>query len=120
VRSDYAESHHRWGVLRRTGALEAAAERFQDAVRHRPDAADYWLDLGSTLRDLGRLHEATHAFERAVQLAPDQVYAQNHLGIAYGGTGTRWRCSRGRCGCGPSSSRRTALPADEAALPHLS
>ncbi|MHB1326844.1 MAG: tetratricopeptide repeat protein [Gemmatimonadales bacterium] len=68
-------------VLRKQGALVAAATAFADAAQTAPEAADVWLNLGNVQRELGRLPEARTSLERAIELKPDWAEAKWNLGL---------------------------------------
>jgi predicted O-linked N-acetylglucosamine transferase (SPINDLY family) len=51
-------------------------------VQLRPDYADAYNNLGSTLRDMGRLADAIEAYRRAIALKPDYFEAIQNLGLA--------------------------------------
>lgn len=63
-----------------TGGWERAALSLQEAVRLRPDAARYWLDLGTAEERRGRLDEARAAYEKAVAL--NRRFADAHAALA--------------------------------------
>jgi tetratricopeptide (TPR) repeat protein len=64
---------------RRHGGNAAAARRLERAVRDLPDDADLWAVLGASRRDRGDLSGARVAWERAVQIQPDQPTAVDGL-----------------------------------------
>src|SRR5262249_31592329 len=51
--------------------MTQAAERFEEAVRIKPDALDAYFQLGMCYRDLALPQHATNAFKKALSLAPD-------------------------------------------------
>lgn len=54
--------------LYNAGRKEAAAERFHQALESDPTMADAWDNLGTTLAELSRPHDAIAAYRRALQL----------------------------------------------------
>jgi len=92
IRPDYGPSHYGLGLLSQdAGELEAAIVSYREATRHDPGLAQAWLNLGSALaaswqsgppraRTSERLMEARAAFERVLELIPDQPEALLNLG----------------------------------------
>lgn len=81
---DLAPDHPRALIGRaitlRGNALPTQAETILRALLARdPGHADAWAQLGTTLRLLNRLPESGAALERALELAPDHVYARSNL-----------------------------------------
>jgi Flp pilus assembly protein TadD len=58
------------------GAITA----FREAVRLKPDHADYRFHLGNALLGQGQLAEAEAAFREAIRLKPDHAKAHHNLG----------------------------------------
>ncbi len=49
-------------------------------VRSEPDNSDGWTLLGYTLRRTGNRKDAREAYDRALELRPDHIYARQYLG----------------------------------------
>jgi RNA polymerase sigma-70 factor (ECF subfamily) len=65
----------RWELavrLREAGRLEEAAVQLREAAIRQPRRMELWLELGATLRVLGRNEEAREAFETAMRRARDE------------------------------------------------
>ena len=62
-----------------TRLRQAAALR--QALEIKPDFAEAHINLGNTLKDLGRLDEAETNFRRALQIKPDFAMAHSNLGF---------------------------------------
>ena len=58
--------------------LDAALAN-REAVRYDPDAADAWTNLGWSLAQIGLDGEAEKAFQRALELKPDDENARSNL-----------------------------------------
>jgi predicted O-linked N-acetylglucosamine transferase (SPINDLY family) len=67
--------------LREQGRLDAAAERYREALVANPRHAMAYNNLGATLRDLGRDGEAALCYQNALALKPDYAEAHNNLGV---------------------------------------
>ena len=92
IRPDYGPSHYGLGLLSQdAGELEAAIVWYREALEHDPNLAQAWLNLGSALaaswqsgppraRTSERLMEARAAFEKVLELVPDQPEALLNLG----------------------------------------
>lgn len=65
------------------GDTANAAEELQKAVAMRPRFPQAWSDLGEARKTLLEDAAALAAFQRAVELAPDDPIAQYRLGAAY-------------------------------------
>jgi protein O-GlcNAc transferase len=63
--------------------VEKAAAQLQQAVSLRPDFAEAWSDLGQARKTLLDDAGTIAAFERAVELSPDDAVAQYRLGAEY-------------------------------------
>jgi|SRR5665213_688204 len=61
-----------------TGQNDHAVEWFTRAIGQQPKV-EYVSSLGTALQRLGRLEEASKAFDKAVQLRPDHVQGWNNL-----------------------------------------
>ncbi len=82
------ELHHLLGCARtHQGRLPEAEAHYRDAIRHKPDAAGSYNNLGSVLIDMERLSEAFAAFDAAVRIQPDYVTALSNAGFALGRLG---------------------------------
>lgn len=76
------------GLFREERFAEAAA-RFEQATRVFPSHAIAWKGLGHALLCLGRPHEATRAFDRAIGLAPESATALWGGAIAHADVGNK-------------------------------
>ena len=63
------------------GDFDAAALRYEDALRITPDSAPCHSNLGTLRKRQGRIQEAEHHYRRAVELAPELVGAWYNLGV---------------------------------------
>ncbi len=54
----------------RSGALPLALDLYEAAVRHKPNSALAWYNLGDALLALKRFEEAVIALRKAVELSP--------------------------------------------------
>jgi len=63
-----------------TENLKLAAEKFEEAVRHKPDALDTYFQLGMSYRDLELYTQATNAFKKALSLSPRDPAVYYQLG----------------------------------------
>ena len=85
---DDADSHFNTGVIfhemyevsREQENLVAAARSYAEAARRRPDYTDALYNLGLTLSEMGRHHEALQAFDRCAVLRPDWADAFDSKG----------------------------------------
>jgi tetratricopeptide (TPR) repeat protein len=73
----------------RDANLEGAVAAINQALRLDEKLPDAFYLLGICLRDLHRLPEAQHAFERAVSLAAGMIPAREELADMYGALGRR-------------------------------
>ena len=64
-----------------TGSAEMAIDHLETSARLRPDAA-CWNNLGVAYAGLGKWTEATGAFERSLELGPDDPTTLAHYGRA--------------------------------------
>jgi len=75
------EAHFVIGMVKLlSGAAESGLSYLGAATRLEPENAEYWLELGSGLRRLGRLPDALGALLHAVSLDPANVDARLALG----------------------------------------
>ena len=65
------------------GAVEKAAAELKTAVSLRPDFAEAWSDLGQARKALLDDAGAMAAFERSVEIDPENAVAQYRLGAEY-------------------------------------
>src|ERR1700684_478835 len=73
VASNHADALHLMGQLSlHAKQYDHAVEWFARAIRQNP-RAEYVVSLGTTLQRQGRLEEALKAFDKAVQLKPDDA-----------------------------------------------
>lgn len=83
VRPDHADSLYGMGVLARgSGRAEVAVAFIGRAIRSRPEAGHYYVDLGLALRELGHLEPARAALAVAVLRVPDDPRARLGLAMA--------------------------------------
>jgi tetratricopeptide (TPR) repeat protein len=69
----HADTLHLLGLLSfRAGRHDHAVEWFSGAIRRDPKP-DYLSNLGVTLKQMGRLHEALQVFDKATQLKPEDA-----------------------------------------------
>jgi tetratricopeptide (TPR) repeat protein len=61
------------------GGVDVAVKDFDKAISLDRNLADAYLWKGITLRKANRIPEARQALERAVQLAPDRIWAKQQL-----------------------------------------
>lgn len=81
---DAAHPHYlRAKVYTEQNEVEKAAAQLQQAVSLRPDFAEAWSDLGQARKTLLDDAGTLAAFERAVELSPDDAVAQYRLGAEY-------------------------------------
>lgn len=69
------------------GRYDAAAERYRQAIRLRPDRHTAYSDLGYVLMEAGRLEEALRTFLRAEELQPGDFTTLSRIGHIYGELG---------------------------------
>lgn len=76
-----ADAHNGLGVVaaQRDGDLAAAVEHWQRALEYSPDQPRVLYNLGYTLARLGRVEPAIAAFERYLELEPDDTDARRIL-----------------------------------------
>lgn len=61
------------------GSLPRAVEHFQKALQYDPESIDGWLWLGLTRKEQGKKAEARIAFQRVLELDPENVRAAREL-----------------------------------------
>jgi len=82
--SDHADTLHLMGLLRiHTRQLDHALEWLSRAIRREPKTL-YLTTLGTALLQLGRGGDALKAFEKAIELKPDDPDLWRNLGLAFG------------------------------------
>ena len=69
------------GTLYKQGNVNAAITVYLDALIHYPDHVEVLNNLGSLLRQVGRLDEAAYHLERARSLRPREPFILNNLGL---------------------------------------
>jgi tetratricopeptide (TPR) repeat protein len=78
-----ARPHNNFGaVLLRRGRLAEAIDRFQSALRIKPDYADAHYNLGNALARQRNLKAAIFHFSEALRLQPNNLKAHNNAGAA--------------------------------------
>lgn len=82
------EAYHAWASLQdRRGNATAAVELRCRACEMAVDRADWWLELGLSLQDLGRTDEAVAAYGRALTVDPRFARARAALATTYAARG---------------------------------
>lgn len=71
-------------TLRDVGRLDEATKAARENVQHREDWSQAWSELGVCLARSSDLRTASACFERAVEIDPEHLDAQFHLGVAAG------------------------------------
>ena len=80
---DQPEASHLLGLIAgRTGRYEEAEERIGRAIRAKPGAAIFHLNLGNVYQAQGKLDAAIGAFQESLRLKPDFAEAFLNLGNA--------------------------------------
>jgi tetratricopeptide (TPR) repeat protein len=74
-------------VYEKTGRLDDAVARYEEALRIQPDFPDAHTNLGNVLLAKGRKDEALAHLRESVRLAPDSAEAWNNLGGGLNETG---------------------------------
>ena len=64
------------------GEYETAGRNYHRLTQLAGNQAEHWLNLGITLRKLGRVSDSIEPFARARRIRPDSVHASTHLGDA--------------------------------------
>jgi Tfp pilus assembly protein PilF len=75
--------NNRGVMLYYRGALEAAVEAFQQALRMQPEYAEALNNLGLALSKLGKGEQAADAFRQALKIDPKMGEVYNNLGFLY-------------------------------------
>lgn len=77
-----ARNYYRQALMLGTdGKYEEAVYALQQAIGCKPDFAEAYSMLGSSLARLGRYREAEEALRRAVEIDPDYAEGYYYLGI---------------------------------------
>ncbi len=80
----HAPSLHLLGVINhQLGDTKSAIKHIQDAVKIKPDEAQYFANLGEMHRLLKNLDDAIACGKKAITLDPNNATAHSNLGIAY-------------------------------------
>jgi predicted O-linked N-acetylglucosamine transferase (SPINDLY family) len=95
LRPNHAHAHNHLGVVQaQQRRLDEAVMSFQQALRLKPDFADAQKnlsgalrDLGSAMRDQGKLYEAVTCHRRALEYQPESAATYAGLGYALGAYG---------------------------------
>ncbi len=69
--------------LAKQGRLDEARDRFQEAIKLRPDDADAVNDLGTLYMQQGKPNDAIAAFQYGIRVAPDEDILYLNLGRTY-------------------------------------
>jgi tetratricopeptide (TPR) repeat protein len=78
----WAAAHYERGKLwLRADDMLKASESFRQAAELLPGFGPAWANLGGTLGELDRPHDALAAFERALALDPSSPQALNNVGV---------------------------------------
>ncbi len=82
--ASFAEPHHEvFNLLGfchfKLGEHQRAIEAFERAIEIEPGAAINYANIGTNLRELGRLEEACRMYEHALELDPDLDFARDNL-----------------------------------------
>ena len=67
-------------AARDKGDWRAAAEGYRRFLKHRPRAADIWVQYGHALKEIQNFQDAETAYEKALALAPDVADTHVMLG----------------------------------------
>ncbi len=80
-----ADSYRWYGsILTSAGRPEEAIPMIQKAIRLNPFASTYYfVNLGDALRNTGRFEEAVSAYKKALQPAPNNIFAHVNLAATY-------------------------------------
>jgi Flp pilus assembly protein TadD len=68
-------------LYRRHGDLEKSDQSLHAAVQRDANDAEGWSELGVTLRQEGKFHEAVDAYNQAIRVRPDFAPAYRNLAI---------------------------------------
>ena len=71
----------------RAGRFEEAADEFRGAIEIKPDSVSGYINLGSTLGQLGETDGAIAQYRKAIELAPANATALYNLGALLRGRG---------------------------------
>jgi tetratricopeptide (TPR) repeat protein len=63
------------------GQLDAAVNRYEQALAIKPDFAEAHNNLGNTLKELGQLDDAIKSFEKTLTIKPDFAEGYSNLGV---------------------------------------
>src|SRR5262249_26206585 len=69
--------------LAHEGRFEEAADRFSRAIAQHPDHGSAWLNLGMSLRNLGRYDRAINAYQELLRITPRDPAVHSNLAAAY-------------------------------------
>jgi Flp pilus assembly protein TadD len=69
------------------GDLAAADKWLTQSLEWNPADVEAWYDLGRTKYNENHFEAAIHAFEQALKLEPNNVKAEDNLGLSYAGLG---------------------------------
>jgi len=64
-----------------TGKTEQARDALLNATRTKPDFDQGWYNLGNVLYALKSVHESMQAYQKAVELNPENQIARENLQI---------------------------------------
>ena len=62
------------------GKFDSAIRLLLQVVRSDPEDADGWTLLGYALRKTGNMRDAHEAYDKALELKPEHIYARQYLG----------------------------------------
>ena len=79
-RHEQPESHAEQAVSEVAPDGSAAAVCYQEATRDRPELAQAWYDVGTTLVELGKAEQALPAFRSALSARPESTQAMLAIG----------------------------------------
>ncbi|MBU0799306.1 MAG: tetratricopeptide repeat protein, partial [Alphaproteobacteria bacterium] len=86
--AENADAHHLFGVLAyQVGRFDIAVQLISEAVKRRPEEAEYLANLGESLRRLGRFDEAQKYLSEAVSLDATHANALANLGALHADRG---------------------------------
>ena len=77
---DFPDAHFRLAGV--SSDLSKAIFRFEEAVRLRPDFLEAYVNLGSILKDAGRLNESVKAYDEAIRIRSDSAEALANRGVS--------------------------------------
>jgi tetratricopeptide (TPR) repeat protein len=64
-------------------------ETYELALQRQPHRVDYWVEKGLSLDELGHVEAAASAFDRALELEPEQPTARYHRAASHAALGRR-------------------------------